>query len=344
MTGETAIDPRRLERADAASFNALAASWTRAFFAHQSWVAAALAASGAIATASVIPLRHWPTGSLVLLLVASSVAAVNSGLRIAIGKRLPRSSLQLDVAFGNLFVTVAVLASASEHVDLANLYLLVEMFALLYLPLRAALAHLAAAGAAYALVLGLGPRPAEPPLVAWLAVFGTAVVLGAVIVGLVSVLRAAARDDPLTGLANRRSWDERLAEEIERSRRSGHALSVVVIDVDGFKSVNDTGGHDAGDRLLRELAASWKDTIRAGDFLARLGGDEFGLLAPGSDTLGVHGLVARLLAALPAGISASVGAATWNGDEAPSDLVRRADRVMYQNKRRHRRAEGLHGA
>ena len=321
--------------------NTTAAALTRAFFSYRSRVAAALAATGGLAIASVLPFRHWPASSLMVLLVAAGVALVYAGLRVAIGERLPRWSLHVDVLSVNLFVSVAVAAGATEHVNLANLYLLVEIFALLYLPIRSALGHLTVAGAAYAIVLGVGPRTAEPPVIAWLSVFGTAVALGAVVVGLVSVLRANAREDVLTGLANRRMWDERLEEEMERSVRSGTALSVVMVDLDGFKAVNDAGGHEAGDRLLQDLARAWQAAVRGGgDFLARLGGDEFGLLAPGSDEIGARALAKRLAEAIPQGVSASVGVATWDRTEGASDLLRRADQDMYRNKRRHRRGAG----
>ena len=345
MTAEVTLDPslpapaRQPPTPD--SLNLHAAAWTRAFFSHPSQVAAALAATGALAIASVLPLRHWPGSSLIVLLVAACVAAANAGLRVVIGDRLPRWCLQIDVGSGNLFVSVATAAGATEHVDLANLYLLVAFFAVLYLPLRAALAHLGTAGVAYAVVLVIGPRPVEPPVVAWLSVFGTAVVLSAVVLGLVRMLRSTARVDPLTGLANRRMWDERLEEEMERSARSGAALSVVMADLDAFKAVNDAGGHEAGDRLLQDLARAWQAAVRGGgDFLARLGGDEFGLLAPGTDEIAAHGLARRLAETTPEGVSASVGVATWDRVEGASDLVRRADLAMYQSKRRHRRAGG----
>ena len=339
MTSQVQAEPERPERPRSpASGHTTTAALARAFFSRPSRVAAFLWAAGALAVAVVLPLRHWPEPSLLALAIPAAVAAAFAALRATVGERLPRWSLQVDVGLANLLVSVAAAGAASEHTNLANLYLLVEVFALLYLPLRSALVHVGAAGVAYAVVLGVGPRTAEPPVVAWLAVFGTAVVVGAVIVGLVSVLRAAAREDPLTGLANRRSWDELLDAELDRSVRSGAALSVVVLDLDGFKAVNDAQGHHAGDRVLQAAARSWQAATRGGgDLVARLGGDEFGLLAPGSDEIGAHHLARRLIDALPEGVAASVGVATWDRAEGASDLVRRADRAMYLAKRRRRR-------
>ena len=339
MTDGAVTDPERRGRiGPPASTDATAATWVRAFFSHPNRVAVALAVIGIVAIASVLPLRHWQQSWLVTLLVVAGCAAVYAVVRATLGERLPHWSLHVDVGILNLFVSVVAAAGESQHTNFANLYVLVEVFALLYLPLRSALLHVGGAGIAYAIVLGVGPRTIEPAVVAWLTVFGTVVGVGAVVVGLMSVLRSTAREDPLTGLANRRMWDERFEEEMERSLRSGTALSVVMVDIDGFKAINDTRGHLAGDHVLQELARAWQAVVRGGgDFLARIGGDEFGVLAPGADEIGAHHLARRLVDALPEGVAASVGVATWDRAEGASDLLRRADRAMYLAKRRRRR-------
>ena len=342
MIDNTAAKLARRDRTSApVSVNTTATSRIRALFSDPSPAAITLEVIAACAIASVLPLRHWPGPSLITLVTALAVVLANAGVRVAIGKRLPRWSVQVDVALGNLFVTAIAAAGAGAHVNLANLYLLLEVYALLYLPLRSALCHLGAAGIAYAIVLTVGPPTGEAPIIAWLSVFGTAIALGAVVIGLVSVLRNVAREDPLTGLANRRMWDERFEEDMERSVRSGAALSILMVDIDSFKAVNDAGGHEAGDRLLQEIARAWQGVVRdGGDFLARLGGDEFGLLAPGCDEIGAQALAGRLAQSLPRGATASIGAATWDRSENASDLLRRADRAMYRSKRNHRRGTG----
>jgi diguanylate cyclase (GGDEF)-like protein len=346
MTSTAATDPLpspRPERTRAAPAHPTgAADRARSLLSHSDGVAALLEGVSALAIVSVLPVRPWSHSSLVALVVVWGLAAICGGLRATVGSRLPRWSLHIDVGIGSLLVTVATGVGRSEHVGLANLYLLVALFAILYLPLRAALAHIAAAGAAYALVLALGPSTPEPPVLEWVSVFGTVAVIGAIVVGLVSVLHLAAREDPLTGLANRRSWDERLEEELERARRTGAALSIAMIDLDGFKAVNDRDGHEAGDRLLQGLAHAWQAVVRGGgDFLARLGGDEFGLLAPTSDASGIRRLTKRLEDVSPKGASCSIGAATWDRTERAQDLLRRADQAMYETKQRRRRKTEL---
>ncbi len=313
--------------------SAVPPAWT--LLSHPSWAAAMLEGAAAVAIASVVPLASWPRGSLVVFAVVIGLAVLNAGLRVFIGRRLPLWTLHVDLVLGALAVSAASWAAAKEQIQLANLYLLVAVFAALYMPLRSALAHIALCGAAYAVVLALAPRSGESAAAAWLAVFGTTTVTVMVVVGMLSVLRRAAGEDSLTGLAARRAWDERLEEELERARRSGGALSVLVIDLDDFKRVNDDHGHLAGDRLLQAVARSWRMAVRGGgDFLARLGGDEFAVLAPGSDARGARRLARRLERALPSGVAVSIGIATWNRAESAAELLRRADEDMYRVKRR----------
>lgn len=338
MTPDPAIEPGspELDRSSE-SLNKTIAEWSTSFFSNPSRVAALLWFSGALGVACVIPLRHWSMTSLVRLVVPIFIAVGFAFVRFTIGDRLPGWSLHIDVGVANLLISVIAWTAQSKHIDISNLYLLAEIFALLYFPVRPALGHLISAGTAYAVVVIITPQLAEPKIVAWLSTFGTSAILAVVIAGLVSVLRNAARNDPLTGLANRRSWDEHLVTELERSTRSGEVFSVIVIDLDGFKAVNDSYGHSAGDKVLQTSARVWKHATRdGGDFLARLGGDEFGLIAPNTDEVTARGLARRLKNALPNGISASVGVATWDRAESASDLVRRADIAMYQSKRNHR--------
>lgn len=246
---------------------------------------------------------------------------------------------------GNVMASAVVAAAATQHINMANLYLLTATVAVLLFSVRAALAHIGAAAVCYAAVLALAPASVDSPVLAWLAVFGTTAVVGAVVIGLMSVLRLAATADPLTGLANRRAWDERIDEEMERSRRTGTAFSVVLMDLDGFKDVNDRDGHAAGDHLLQAIARAWQTQVRdGGDFLARIGGDEFAVIVLGSDQMGIRRLIKRLEEAAPAGTCFSAGEATWDRTERATELLRRADLAMYDTKLKHRRDTHPHTA
>jgi diguanylate cyclase (GGDEF)-like protein len=150
-----------------------------------------------------------------------------------------------------------------------------------------------------------------------------------------------AREDPLTGLANRRAFDEALTAEMARSERAGSKLSILLIDLDRFKAVNDELGHLEGDRCLALTGAAIARRIRAGDRAFRWGGDEFVVLLPGTQRPGVLRTAERLRAAVAeapvaldgasVAVTVSVGWANWSGD-TPDDLLLRADRALYAAK------------
>jgi diguanylate cyclase (GGDEF)-like protein len=152
----------------------------------------------------------------------------------------------------------------------------------------------------------------------------------------------AAVTDSLTGLLNRRGLEDRLDEELARCRRNGHELSVVMIDCDGLKAVNDTGGHALGDAVLQRVADCLREHKRMADVAARLGGDEFVVLLPETrtgDALGVAERFRRELAATPFAdgrtITAALGIASFPADgDTAAALLRVADRTLYTAKQR----------
>ncbi|AGL14186.1 diguanylate cyclase [Actinoplanes sp. N902-109] len=145
-------------------------------------------------------------------------------------------------------------------------------------------------------------------------------------------LRALAHNDPLTGLPNRRAWDLELSREMAKAVRGHDEVVVAMLDLDHFKRYNDTLGHPAGDRLLKEAAAAWRDRLRPADLLARYGGEEFVVLLTEVSMAEAVGLLERMLAATPHGQTFSAGVARWDGSEIPEQLVGRADRALYQAK------------
>jgi diguanylate cyclase len=146
---------------------------------------------------------------------------------------------------------------------------------------------------------------------------------------------ALATRDGLTGLLNRRGWQDALNAEEQRARRYGRAVSALVIDLDGLKQLNDTDGHRAGDAALTACAKVLAGFCRPGDAVARIGGDEFAVLAIECDVVSARALTVRLREAMrTAGVRASVGAATRRVGEELGTTVQRADQAMYQLKRR----------
>jgi two-component system, cell cycle response regulator len=155
------------------------------------------------------------------------------------------------------------------------------------------------------------------------------------------LLAEQALTDDLTGLANRRQGERQLEREVALAVRKGHDLGVVRVDIDHFKEINDVHGHQAGDRVLDEVAQRLSDAVRGGDLLARWGGDEFVVILPATERAGVLRAGERLRAAVAAQpvyvndatatVTVSVGWAHWAGD-TPGDLLARADRALYAAK------------
>jgi diguanylate cyclase (GGDEF)-like protein len=151
-----------------------------------------------------------------------------------------------------------------------------------------------------------------------------------------SRLERVARTDDLTGLPNHRAWEEVLPREVARASRDGGPLCVAILDLDRFKDYNDRHGHQAGDLLLKEIAASWQQRLRATDVLARYGGEEFALALPGCLAVEAESLLERLREAMPHGETCSAGLAWWDGEESSQALFGRADTALYEAKARGR--------
>jgi diguanylate cyclase (GGDEF)-like protein len=154
-------------------------------------------------------------------------------------------------------------------------------------------------------------------------------------------LRSYALTDPLTEIANRRSLLARAEYEIARHRRARRSFALVILDLDGFKRLNDRFGHPAGDSLLRDVAAALQRAMRAQDTVARFGGDEFCVLAPETDEDGVDRLASRIAAAVDGvtvgleTVHASLGIAVFPFDgSAVADLLDAADQRLLDAKRR----------
>jgi diguanylate cyclase (GGDEF)-like protein len=150
---------------------------------------------------------------------------------------------------------------------------------------------------------------------------------------LLARLEASALTDVLTQAANRRAWDQELPLAVARAARGGMPLCVAIVDLDRFKALNDKQGHQAGDRILRQVGRAWRQTLRQIDFFARYGGDEFAIILPDCSLPSAERILDRLRLATPADVGCSAGLADWNGTETPQQLVARADAALYEAKR-----------
>jgi diguanylate cyclase (GGDEF)-like protein len=197
-------------------------------------------------------------------------------------------------------------------------------------------------------LFGSAAQPGGPAVVELMLQLAVLLLVAAVASGVVAlhqrVLEAEVRKlvdrDPLTGLANRRGLDQALRQEVARAGRTGGELSVAMVDVDHFKSVNDTDGHQVGDAVLRVVAEALRAGVREYDVAARLGGDEFVLVLPGCGPDEAVAVAERLRQSIGTAtadthqVTASAGVAVFavHGTE-PEELVAAADAALYAAKR-----------
>jgi diguanylate cyclase (GGDEF)-like protein len=185
---------------------------------------------------------------------------------------------------------------------------------------------------------------------AWIPVWNSLVRLGffLIVVFLLGILknkleleRSLADSDPLTTLANRRSFYERVELEASRAKRYSHTFTIAYIDLDNFKGINDTRGHDVGDQVLFEVAKTIKNDVRHSDLAARLGGDEFAVIFPYVDHIAIHTVLAKLQAKLLHAmqdkdwpITFSIGVITFERPmESTRDMIKATDDLMYKVKK-----------
>ncbi|MEW6444928.1 MAG: GGDEF domain-containing protein [Pseudomonadota bacterium] len=152
--------------------------------------------------------------------------------------------------------------------------------------------------------------------------------------------------DPLTGIGNRLAFDQALARELARLERHGGGLSLMLLDMDGFKQVNDAHGHPVGDALLKQFAGVLSATARATDMVFRFGGDEFAILMPETGEDGALRMMERLREVMSAAplahgnlfipLRGSMGVAHWMPGEGVSRMIERADAALYEDKRQRR--------
>jgi len=156
-------------------------------------------------------------------------------------------------------------------------------------------------------------------------------------------LRQLAITDELTGLYNRRFFMERWSAEVERARRYGRSLSCLILDINGFKQVNDLLGHRMGDQVLRQVAEEMRRSLRQSDLLARFGGDEFIVALPETDLDQAQAVVSKLQGiAIPGPwiddaqigpIRLSVGVSQMQKEERADAVIQRADLNLYESRR-----------
>lgn len=255
--------------------------------------------------------------------------------------------LSTIIGIGTALIAIVVISSESFGPNILPYFLLPAMAAAFYLPFKQALGHMVAIAAIEIYVAYNSTGIENGKLIALNVLFFT--LMGAALLmvarkriqdGIVHNVALAGRD-PLTGVANLRKFNERLQTEVDRAERSGDPLTLLMIDLDEFKLVNDQYSYTLGDAVLVASARAMSRVVRATELLARRGGDEFAVIAVGADAEESSALAERIRDAvrrerlkLCPGVTpeASVGVAEWRPGESAVELIGRADSSLHVSK------------
>ena len=297
-------------------------------------VAALMYGSGAAFVLATLFLPHNREMAVPVIAGVVVVAAATAALFALLGTRFPAYLFFLATLCGTVLISLLVAFGGSDSTAYAMFYAWDAIYAFYFFEIRLALisgAWIVVAAAVAAVRSNPGAGEASPAA-AWLLAVGTAAVAGLVIQDLVRRLLATLSVDPLTGAANRRSWEEQLVRAIGLARRERLNLTVLMVDLDRFKVYNDDHGHLAGDALLVETVTAWQPELRSHDFMARYGGEEFAFLLAGCGLEAAEPVAERLRAAVPAGQTCSIGIATLEHGDDGASLMARADAALYKAK------------
>jgi diguanylate cyclase (GGDEF)-like protein len=306
---------------------------------------------GAGATLALVTLPEASSADAVGILISQTGYALAAIILLAIllvnFGHLPLWTFQLTLAAGTGLISFVIYSSGDPTSAYTMFYLWIVLYAFYFFrPLLASL-QLVVVALAYGGVLHW-KETIELPGTRWLITIATLVVSGILIAllksrvdKLVQRLTQTARTDPLTSLFNRRGFDETFDAELERANRSGQPMSVVLLDLDKFKSINDAYGHDAGDDVLQRVGGVMRANKRRIDTAARVGGEEFALILPYSDADGAKVVAERFRERVMEAfanedytVTTSLGVASFPIDgTGREELLRASDRALYTAKR-----------
>ena len=317
-----------------------------------------LFAAGATLALLTLLLPHGSQASEAGLLFVVGSAYLTAAWLFRRARTIGRRTLPVTLASGTLHITAVAYFSGQAPSPLVFFYLWCFLYSAYFFSRRETAVQIVFAALAYAALLAMRP-PDTGPASWWVVGIGTLVVAAVLIMsmrGRVELLMAqlfeSARTDPLTTLTNRRGFREALDLELERARRGGDPMTVLVGDLDHFKDVNDRSGHLGGDQALRRVAGFLQRGKRQIDTVARVGGEEFALLLPDTDASGAFTVAERLREQIRDGfagdvvpVTISFGIATFpEHGQTPGALLRTADEALYAAKESGRNRTVVHSA
>src|SRR4051812_11888942 len=300
---------------------------------------------GVLALTSVL-LPHSPAAMDLAIAMLGTFACLSGTVMVLVPQVIPPRLLTLALLLGNLLISTGVYFSQTTTSVYALLYVWVGFQAAYFFSNRQVVAHVSAIGVTYAVALHSVPGTDRGQR--WLLLFGVVLVIALMVAvlrervnRLIARLADAARTDALTGLLNRRGFQELMEIETERALRSSRPLAILVGDLDHFKHLNDRYGHAAGDEALRRFAEIASAASRRIDAVARIGGEEFALLLPETEQHAAYLLAERLRRAVKEPGAArdgelptvSFGVASFPSHAADAAaLMHAADQALYAAK------------
>jgi diguanylate cyclase (GGDEF)-like protein len=294
-----------------------------------------------------LALPHAPDADTLALAVVACTGYPIAAVLALFRHRIPTLGYEIAAATGSVLISTSIYFSGSGVTTGAFYYLWVILGAAYFLSRTQVAAQLVIMAVGYAAALIL-KEPQGPGMVqAWIVATGTLTIAATLMVltrehvaRLVARLAEAADTDALTELLNRRGFNRQLELELERARRSGTEVSLITGDLDHFKQVNDSFGHQTGDEVLVQIGEVLKRHARRIDSVARIGGEEFALLLPTADARGAYVSAERLrhrvreaVSTRHPGLTISFGVASYPADgESAERLLRCADESLYAAK------------
>ncbi|MGA8364504.1 MAG: GGDEF domain-containing protein [Solirubrobacteraceae bacterium] len=276
--------------------------------------------------AAIYPLS--PSEPVTIVGVVGAIAILCSAVIWLVGWRIPLLGFELIAATGSILASWLVARSATHGgmMVAAFAYPWIAIYSAHFFPRRGVFVQGALMSVGFS--VGLLASGLSDMVVYWTIVVATIWSICIVLGNLSEHMRLQAGTDHLTGLLNRNGFQTAALRERALADRTGSPLTLAVIDLDGFKQINDREGHAAGDRLLASLGRAWRARVRPGDILARHGGDEFVLLLPATTSTGAEAVLERLReGGDPVGWS--VGVSEWRSGENLDAPLARADRYLY---------------
>jgi diguanylate cyclase (GGDEF)-like protein len=276
--------------------------------------------------AAVYPLS--PSEPAAMVGTAGAIGVLCAATIWLVGWRIPLLGFELIAAVGSITASWLV-AHSTTHGGMmvaAFAYPWIAIYAAHFFPRRGVIFQGLLMSIGFS--VGLLASGLSDVVVYWTIVIATIWSICIVLGNLSEQMRLQAGTDHLTGLLNRGGFQTAALRERALADRTGSPLTLAVLDLDGFKQINDREGHAAGDRLLAGLGRAWRARVRPGDILARHGGDEFVLLFPATTAIGAEAVLERLRDGEDP-VGWSVGVSEWRTGESLDVPMARADRYLY---------------